>query len=120
MRRRVLALVLGLLVAGAPEALALCQFTCAPSVADTEHHPGHSCGHPSTFATATLKAGPHPCGHTDALPDAAGPIVQVTAPPALVTAICSTLLTLHAAERLPWGLQQTPPGYALLASPLRI
>jgi len=121
MRRRVLALVLGLLVGGAPEALVLCHFACAASmaVAATEGHQGHSASHPSTPGTAkTVKADPHVCAHADELPAAAVSIAQIAAPPAVLTIVL--VPPMQGSERISCGLQQTPPGNSLLATPLRV
>src|SRR5687768_1595233 len=75
MRRRLLALVLGLIVAGAPQALEVCQFVCAGATAGAaaEGHHGHSCPHsPAPSAATTFQSVPHACGHADNLPEALG------------------------------------------------
>jgi hypothetical protein len=76
MRTRGLALVLALLVALAPAALALCQLTCASS-ADahngTHQAPQHSCHAGAAPATShAIAAIPHACSHGEELPAACG------------------------------------------------
>jgi hypothetical protein len=123
MRRRVLVLMLGLLVGGAPQALALCHFACAASMADAaaRGHQGHSCSHLPTPSTArTFEAGPHVCGHADELPEAAVPIVQIATPPAVLNTIFTTVPPLQCGDGISCGPQQTPSGNNLLGTPLRV
>jgi hypothetical protein len=123
MRRRVLALVVVLLVGGAPEALALCHLACAASMADAaaHGHHGHSPSHSPTPSTAkTFKADPHRCSHTDDLPTAVVSIVRIGAPPAVLTTIFKMAPPQQDAERISGALQKTPPGHSLLATPLRV
>ena len=123
MQRRVLAFVLGLLVGGAPEALALCHFACAASTADAmaEGHEGHSRAHPSTRGAAkTFNANPHVCTHADELPTVAVPIARLAAPPAALPTVCTTVPPTQGAARMSCGRQQTPPSNSLLTTYLRI
>jgi hypothetical protein len=122
MRRRALALMLGLLVAGAPEVLALCQFSCATPLvakADAEGHHEHS--HPSPgSAQETTKASSHGCGNADGLAAAVMSKVRITPPPADVATIFTTVPPGEGAAPISCGLRQTPPGNRLLATPLRV
>ena len=76
MRARGLALVLALLIAWAPAALALCQLTCASSAdghSGTHQAQQHSCHKEAPpAASLTIAAVPHPCYHAEELPAACG------------------------------------------------
>ncbi len=127
MRRRALALTLGLLVGGAPEALALCHVACAASIADVTAASHHV--HPSSHVSAaddapqsagTASTGSHLCGHPDELPAAAFPIVQLTAPAAILTTIFNAAPRLPGSEQASYAIQMPPPDDGRFAIPLRI
>jgi hypothetical protein len=121
MRRRVLSLVIGLLIAGAPEALAPCHSACAASRSDASAHGHQGHSHPSTNSAAkTFKAVPHVCGRADELSTTAVPVVRISASPAVPATIFTTVPPVQGGERISCGLLQTPPGNTLLTIPLRV
>jgi hypothetical protein len=124
MQRRLLALTLGLAVAGAPQALTACYFACAESRADSagrEGHHGHSGHHVSApISAVALQASSHPCDHDEQLPTAVGASSKVKAPPAIVTAAAALSLPLDAARAHEGAFLRSPPGPAFRAIALRI
>lgn len=123
MYRRILALVLALLVVGAPQALGACRFVCAASMAESaaEGNDEYSCAHQSDAAALTvLEAIPHRCGHAVELPDAAPQAVRIVTPPAIVSTSFTTLLSLRTEAVFSRAQRQISPGPVFLATTLRI
>jgi hypothetical protein len=126
MHRRLLALVLGLVVAGAPEALEACQVFCTsaahtgmPIVArHAEHgHSGHRVAAPA--AGAGWQAAMHVCGHDDALPTARQQILPTTAQPASIVTILPAIPAGSARPIAP-AVRPKPPRSGPFAAQLRV
>lgn len=84
MRRRVVALLVAFVVAGAPAALEACHVACAMSTdAASQSKSGaseHSCHHQTDAHRGSAVAAVHVCGHADAPPSAATGQVSPLAP----------------------------------------
>lgn len=122
MHRRLLALVLGLFVAGAPEALEACQVFCAGGThAERSTHAGHAAhGHSCRQEAASivglgLRAIPHVCGHDEALPTAGQQLPQVTTQPAILVTISPFSILARSAQPIAPAVRRKPPGLALTA-----
>lgn len=125
MRRRFLAFVVTLLVAIAPQTLAICRFACAASTINgpesVKAHDGHSCAHESPDSNAVrLQASPHACGHADQIPDMVERSISMTAvPPAIVASVFLPPL-LEISGTISLSTHEKSPGYCGLIAPLRI
>jgi len=128
MTRRLLALMMAFVVAGAPEALEACQVICTtvtpggsttPASGIAHHHSHHQEAAPT--GRAALQAVSNACGPGDALlPSAARRSARVTGQPA-IAAIVQAFPIVHQSTR-PHSpsLHRKPPGLFFLAAALRI
>lgn len=85
MRQRVAALVIALMVAGAPAALIACELLCAAP----DGQPSHACENGQPAGTTSVTGAVHACGHDDALPEASGMVTPQSSPVAMVVAVMS-------------------------------
>jgi hypothetical protein len=124
MVRRLLALIVGLLIAAAPVAATMCQATCEShemqSMADHAQH--HSCDQAGVHDGMGVAGVPHVCGHEPAQTTAVQQIIQSLTAPAEV-ALDAVSLAPPAMARLAstsLRLDQSPPGLIALTSQLRV
>jgi hypothetical protein len=119
---RATALMLALMVASAPAALAACELLCAAADSGREA-PTHSCHSPRPGDQISIAGGAHVCGHGDALPVAPGKMTAQGASGA-ATAVTSPLFLFdfdaagiqHRSPRV----AASPPGPPKAATHLRI
>lgn len=82
MVQRFFPLLLALVVAGAPTALALCQADCAATAHSSHAHHGangHACHDDGAGSGARMQGVPQPCRHSDELTATSGATVQTSA-----------------------------------------
>ena len=86
MVRRFFPLLLALVVAGAPTALAVCQADCATTHLPHAHEGanGHACHDDGTGSGAGMQGVPRPCSHSDELAATSGATAQASAASACV------------------------------------
>ena len=128
MTRRLLALMMAAIVAGAPEAVEVCQVVCAtvtragsttPASDIAHHHSHHQEAAPS--GQLALEAVPYTCGPGEALlPSAAREPTRSPVQPAIVATLrVSSIASLSTRSHSP-DRRQKPPGLLFLAASLRI
>jgi hypothetical protein len=103
MVQRLFPLLLALVVAGAPTALAVCQADCAAAAHSSHAHHGANapaCHDDGAGSGARMQGVPQPCSHSDELTATSGAQVQAPAVRALVAVT-------------PWGA----PGVAPVPGP---
>lgn len=110
MSRRLGALLLVLVVAGAPAALTACEIVCA---ARDSHAPAaaHSCHRTQPSDGPLIGAGVQVCGHDEGLPEAAA---QGNPPPVLAAAIVTPSIFSSPGD----GLHRVHVGVSSLPVPL--
>jgi hypothetical protein len=128
MTRRLLALTMVAVVAGAPEALEACQVICAivtPTESSTAassvafHHSHHQEAVPS--GGPALQPVSNACGSDEALlPSAARQSARFTVQPANAAIVHAFALVRQSTRPFAPLFHQKPPGVVLLAAPLRI
>jgi hypothetical protein len=122
--------MMAVVVAGAPEALEACQVICttvAPAESSTaaaassvSHHHSHHQEAASSGRPA-LQAVSYACGPGDALlPSAARQSIRVTVQPAIAASGRALPTIPKSARPHAPHLHQKPPGFVLLAAPLRV
>ena len=128
MTRRLLALMMAAVVAGAPEALEACQVICttvtstegstaAPGIA--HHHSHHQEAAPSGLLA--LHAASNACGPGEALlPSAARQSVRVTVQSAIAATVDAVPIVRQSTQPHAAYLRQKPPGLVPPAAPLRV
>lgn len=89
--RRMVAFVVAMIVAAAPQLVLGCELACAGAAMSHEASaPAHSCHHEAsadTSSTAQVGATAHACGHADDLPSATNTGQAFAAAPALVPVV---------------------------------
>ena len=127
MTKRLLALMVAAVVAGAPEALEACRLICAtvaPGGSTTRasgntHHHAHQQAAPPTGQPG-LRAVPYACGPDSVLlPSAATRSMQVTVTPPIAATVQAFPVPQSTSSHSP-SLQRKPPGLVLLTGALRI
>jgi hypothetical protein len=129
MTRRLLALMMAIVVAGAPEALEVCQVICATAVTAggsttaasdiAAHHSHHREAAPSR--QLELRAVPDACGPGKALlPSAARKSARAPVQPAIAATVQAFPIVSQSTRTHAPGLRQKPPGLPFLAASLRI
>jgi hypothetical protein len=120
MSQRLGALLLMLVVAGAPAALTVCEIVCAARGSQSSSV-AHSCHGTQPSYGAHIDAGAQLCGHEDALPTAAMQAMLLLASPPAVAGAGHTLNahedgTIHRAH----AITSSPADSSSLPRPLRI
>ena len=89
--RRMLAFVVAMIVAAAPQMLLGCELACAGAAMSHEANvPAHSCHHESdtdTTSTTQVSGTAHACGHADDLPSATNTDQAFAAAPAILPVV---------------------------------
>jgi len=124
MGRRLAALVLALVVTGAPSALAACEIACVLTDGrplSGSHTSAHTCHGTARSESPTIRGAFHICGHDDELPAAASqtPFLLAPCPPAAVPAQTLSLHENGTALRA-HGITLFATGSSTFLPPLRI
>lgn len=124
MIRRLAALVLALVVTGAPASLIACEILCAARADRASHSDAaapHSCHATQPAGTAAaVTTGVHVCGHGEELPATTAKVVPQAAPaPGDAIAAVPFLLHTGVSHRF-LTAASLPPGPSKLLTPLRI
>lgn len=116
---RLAALVMAIVVGGAPAALTGCEIACAIAAAESAAAPvTHACHGTAPDAGPSIAAGTHPCGHEDEMP----PAGKVAPPDVAVAPGASLSFAAHGVStRLVDAFTRSaPPGRFQIPLPLRI
>lgn len=122
--RRLVAFLIALIVAAAPQMVLGCELACAGSDRAREGStPAHSCHHESnaeTSSTTQMSATAHACGHADDLPSATNTDQALAAAPALVPVVYEILPPRDQSRRSTDVVESIPLDRHVLITPLRI
>ena len=122
--RRILAFMVAMIVAAAPQMVLGCELACAGAAMSHEASvPAHSCHHESnadTTSTTQISGTAHACGHADDLPSATNTDQTFTAAPAIVPAVYQILPTSHHSRPSTDIVESIPLDRHVRITPLRI
>lgn len=120
MVRRVDALLIVLMVAGAPGALMACEIACASHDRQLSGAETHSCHEVQRSRAASVVSGVHICGHESEMPEAAKTTPQVVHGPFLDAVLFTSVARIDGPLSRSDRLALFPPGSSKLLTPLRI
>lgn len=119
-----LAFMVALIVAAAPQMVLGCELACAGAAMSHEASAlAHSCHHPSspdTTSTTQVSATAHACGHADDLPSATNTDQTFAAAPAIVPAVYEIVRTGSHSRRSTGIVEPIPLDRHVHLTPLRI
>lgn len=116
MGHRVLALVVAIVLLGAPVATAICQATCATNIAHS-----HSCLPQTPASESAMNGITHSCGHLSDMPVGRDEARQeLVAPAAIVPMLTMAVALVEIPRATTVAIDSGPPSFVVLTLPLRL